>query len=254
VSARRRAVRGDELVRALKTKLYGRKSGATNRNLANSLGYKESNIGVMSQNLNISPAIVANIVYRAALSGKRSASVGWIKTVVEFYDIKKVRSKQGTRWEIFDKDENKHSPLHNLLKETKAGLYAFYNSEGSIIYLGKTKNNLWSEMQGAFNRDMTAHEIWTVAHPHTPFERRSRRIRRTSVHLHDTAVFFSAYEVDSTFIDRLETLFIRVLPNNLTNVRIEGQTERSVERPQERYKRRKKKSRGRRQNRRSRRL
>jgi hypothetical protein len=79
---------------------------------------------------------------------------------------------------------------------------------------------------------MAAHEIWVVAHPENrAFARRTRRIRRTNVHLYDTAKFFSAYEVHEDFIDKLETLFIRILPNNLTNVRIEGQTERSVEKP-----------------------
>jgi hypothetical protein len=47
------------------------------------------------------------------------------------------------------------------------------------------------------------------------------QITKQSVHLHDIAVYFSAYEVDNAFIDNLEATIIRMFPNDLLNTRIE---------------------------------
>jgi hypothetical protein len=224
-------MKGIALIPALKTALCDEGTKASDSALARALEYTQANISGIARK-NMTPMIVANVVKRAANAAKSSLSRDWIKTLVEFYPVHRTDSRQGAKWEILDKEQEKQRPLYQLLRETKRGLYSFYNSEGSIIYLGKTKNELWYEMNGAFNRNMESHEVWTVAHPASrAFTQTMRRIRRTNVHLYDTARFFSAYAVDGGFVDRLEALFIRILPNNLTNVRIEGQTERSVEQP-----------------------
>jgi|HubBroStandDraft_6_1064221.scaffolds.fasta_scaffold322424_2 hypothetical protein len=228
-------MQGRVLISAIKNVLCEDGRAASDSELAKVLHYTP---GRISQLAGKNPTSVAlgNIVQRAVRSAASDATASlardWARTIVEFYPLRMSDSKQGARYEILDQRDQRQQPLCHLLKQAKSGLYSFYNSEGSIIYVGKTKNNLWSEMNSTFNRDIEAHEIWFVEHPmNRIFARRSRRIRRRKVHLYDTAKFFSAYEVHQQFVDRLETMFIRMLPNNLTNVRIEGQTERSVERP-----------------------
>ncbi len=224
-------MKGRMLVSALKDVLCKDGRAASDSELAKALNYTAANVSVLASK-DATPIVVGNIIRRAVRAAESGLARDWIRTLVEFYPVRKTDSRQGARYEILDQNDERQKPLYRLLRETKTGLYSFYNSEGSIIYLGMTKNNLWGEINNAFNRDMAAHKIWIVAHPQSrAFTRRTRPIRRTNVHLYDTATFFSAYQVHKNFIDGVETLFIRMLPNNLTNVRIEGQTERSVERP-----------------------
>jgi hypothetical protein len=226
---------GRTLIPALKDVLCPDGRVASDSQLAAALSYVPGRISQLNGK-EVTASIVGNIVQRAVRGAARKAQASlaqdWVRTIAEFFPVAATDSKQGARFEILDQNDPRHKPLCLLLRNTKAGLYSFYNSEASIIYLGKTKNNLWSELNNAFNRDMAAHEIWFVRHPQNKsFTRSPRPIRRTNVHLYDTAQFFSAYEVDERFVDKLEAMFIRMLPNNLTNVRIEGQTDRTVERP-----------------------
>jgi hypothetical protein len=224
-------MKGRDLFPALKKAMCSEGEEAPDSDLAKQIGYTKANISGMTRK-RLTPTITANLVKRSLNAKKKSIAQSWIKTISEFYPVNVTPSRGGTRQEIFNKADPKKKPLYEALRNAKSGIYSFYNSEGSIIYLGKTKNELWYEMNGAFNRSMEAHEVWTVAHPkNRAFKQTLRRIQRKNVHLHDTAAFFSAYAVDSDFVDGLETLFIRTLPNNLTNVRIEGQTDRTVERP-----------------------
>lgn len=146
-----------------------------------------------------------------------------IRPIVEFFlidiDGKNDREFIDTRLE-----DRKH--LRDALKSTK-GLYAFYNSELEIIYVGKTKNNLWTEMISAFNREMGHYERYYVQHPHGKYKETSdgkvRHIRNRKFYLYDSAYCFSAYAInDNDIIDLIELMMIRMMPNDLLNRRIEG--------------------------------
>jgi hypothetical protein len=228
------AIYGGTLNRALKTTLF-ENPNATDVQLGRSLGYTSANIGKLAGRP-VTATQVAKIVKRtieiSSSAAQRELVDDWINTVVEFYPISKTKTSHDKYWEIFDKLAKKHKLLYEALFR-QAGLYAFYNSEASIIYLGQTQRCLWTEAKNAFNRSMDSHQIWTVYHPPSKGfadvrGQQHRRIARRSVKLHETATFFSAYVVDHRFVERLEALFIRVLPNNLTNVRIENLTRLSV--------------------------
>jgi hypothetical protein len=106
------------------------------------------------------------------------------------------------------------------------GIYSFYNSEYELIYLGKTKSSLWAEMKHAYNRTMTDYSRFKVYHPsdvYKPTSGKVRVIQRKSIHLYDCAAYFSAYSIrDEVLIDVLELMMIRMCPNDILNVRMEG--------------------------------
>lgn len=149
-----------------------------------------------------------------------------VKQIVEFFPVKRTTSARRARFEIFGRGESpRHKQLHGLLS-SKAGVYLFYNSVGELIYVGKTKRNLWSEIHNAYNREMSHHAIYKVTYPRknklgSVSER--RKLREEHVYLHETAAFLSAFEVDPLLTGLLEGFLIRATPNNVLNVRMENQ-------------------------------
>ncbi len=149
-----------------------------------------------------------------------------VHPIVEFFAIDRNALGDGCSF------LNEGRPDHRLLKkslQTAKGIYSFYNSEYEIIYVGKTRNSLWSEMNNAFNRPMSHYERYKVSHPHGKYKPLpnglARPIKRKSAHLYDAANFFSAYSMlDDTLIDVVEFMIIRMLPNDILNKRVEGNT------------------------------
>lgn len=121
------------------------------------------------------------------------------------------------------------SDLRDYLKRKK-GIYIFYDSQGKPLYVGKAKKqNLWSEMNNAFNRDRETQKIRFVSHPtndvkFVPASIKKRAIRLQHIWLHDMASYFSAYEVENNLIDNAEALLIRAFSNGLLNAKIENLT------------------------------
>ena len=115
--------------------------------------------------------------------------------------------------------------LIRILKDS-IGIYSFYNSELEIIYIGKTKNNLWDEMKNAYNRHLPHYYRYYVQHPNGKFKTTSsgnaRKIQNRQLYVYETATYFSAYSVDRNMIDDVEKFMIRLMPNDLINVRMEG--------------------------------
>jgi hypothetical protein len=136
-------------------------------------------------------------------------------------------------WRAFlNKDNADHDDLISILQSSK-GIYAFYNSEYEIIYLGKTKNNLWEEMQSAYVREMPHYKRYRVKHPYEKFKLtnsgNARKLQLTNVNVYDAAVYFSAYAVDEKYIDDIEKLLIRIAPNDILNKRMEGNGSLDIE-------------------------
>lgn len=219
-------MRGSELISELKAGFEAK----TKRELAGRLGSSPAVIDVLDDLESVSAKRVCGLIQRA----QAAVADDWLSVIAEFHHIEKTLSKGEKKWEILKRDSSEHKRLITAL-ESNIGIYLFYDSAGSVIYVGKTKRKkggLWAEMKSAFNRRNVDNAIYRV--------RRSRRknalltdggqhlpITREVVPIHETASYFTAYRVHPLFIDQIETLFIRAIPNNLTNVRIEGQTKQA---------------------------
>jgi len=111
--------------------------------------------------------------------------------------------------------------------EAAKGLYIFYDTRGKALYAGQTKRqNLWKEMNLAFNRDRSAQVMTLVRHPTNdvafkPAHEKVRQPTDVNLKLHDLAAYFSAFAVTDSMIDDLEALLVRAFPNDLLNFKME---------------------------------
>jgi hypothetical protein len=148
--------------------------------------------------------------------------VSLFKVIVELFPIEWSERNQRA---FLNEQNGDHAELIEILGQS-VGIYAFYNSELEIIYLGKTKRNLWSEMQNAFVRPMPHYERYYVHHPRGKFKSTSsgvaRKLRVRNLKVWEAASYFSAYAVGEIHIDDVEKLLIRIAPNDLLNKRMEG--------------------------------
>lgn len=144
------------------------------------------------------------------------------RVIVELFTVEWSESNNRA---FLNKEKSDHSDLIKVL-EGSVGIYAFYNSEMEIIYLGKTKSNLWNEMQNAFVRDMPHYKRYRVQHPRDKFRPtksgQARKLQLQNMGVWEAATYFSAYAVDPDYIDDVEKLLIRVAPNDILNKRMEG--------------------------------
>jgi len=125
-----------------------------------------------------------------------------------------------------DNTADHQKELRKALESAK-GIYAFYNSEGEVIYIGKTeRQNLWKRMRHSYLAEKARYERYYVPHPRQRFSpRRDGRVRklvRQSFSIRDVASFCSAYALPPKLIMFGEQLLIRIIPNDLINLRMEG--------------------------------
>lgn len=171
---------------------------------------------------------VANLLSKAVNVGQEYALNSAIKPIVEFYPISHTDSRQGANYEIIptNKHENPYDRQLRTYLEQSCGLYIYYDSVGKVIYVGKAeKQNLWKEMNLAFNRKRASQTIVAVEHSgkgdFSPAHEGKRKMKEMNVYLYDIAVYFSAYQVTPLLISNLEAFLIRALPNDLNNERLE---------------------------------
>lgn len=155
-----------------------------------------------------------------------------IEPIIEYLPLLAAESKRGAAWEIFSEEADDGGRVHYFqevkdeLKQS-SGIYVFYDSMARAIYVGKAeKQNLWSEVRNAFNRDRGQHQtIFHVEHPlgrNVQDANKYRRISSKPLKLYDLAYYFSAYRVTPEFIPHMEAFLIRAFANNLMNGRIEN--------------------------------
>lgn len=179
-------------------------------------------------NVNLTARQLAGYIRKAEERGRRLAYSEPIRPIVEMYPVEAVLSKQEEKWEPLPtgKMNSRNQALREHL-EGAQGLYMFYDSGGCLIYAGKTERlGIWKEMTSAFNRERSNHKASLVAHPttgstFTPAWKLPRQPQKRTVYLHDTAHYFSAYEVVTELIPNLEALVIRAFCNSLSNKRME---------------------------------
>ena len=107
--------------------------------------------------------------------------------------------------------------LRDRLKKVN-GIYVFYDSLGKAIYVGKTKragnDHLLGEIKNAWDRQRVYHQQIRV--------KKGPSFKYESYKLKDASHYISAYEISEEHISIIEALLTRILPNNLTNKRIES--------------------------------
>lgn len=201
-----------------------------NRLLADHLGISYETINKWhSSPVALTVKQVCNLVNKAKQAGMREAHLSSIRPIVEYYPIEASESLQGAAWELFDPElsgNRRQEKLKEVLR-TSNGVYIFYDSRGTPLYVGKAKDqSLWDEMKSAFNRDRQTQKIRTVSHPYTgtgfsPAYESPRKIEWMHLQLCDLATYFSAYEAHADMINRVEALLIRAFANGILNSRME---------------------------------
>lgn len=188
----------------------------------------------------LTPLQVANALHKAHTTAKSHVHANAIRPIVEFFPIDAVKvGREETKREVFPttKQSGKHyAGLYDALLNAKSGLYVFYDSRGRALYAGQTKKqNIWKEMNLAFNRNRSAQVMTLVRHPERDVEFKSadlkvRQPTDTNLKLYDLAAYFSAYEVIPEMVDDLEALLVRAFPNDLLNLKMEkfGKAKRST--------------------------
>jgi len=162
---------------------------------------------------------MANLIIKAMNRKQIDSFQGAIKEIVEFHPINFTEARNGKDWKFICPDKDEYPEEYELkqkLNSCSEGIYLFYNSEGKVIYAGKTHSNLWKEMNNAFNRYRSSQKMYRVNH-----KRKNKDLKEESVKLHDIAHYFSVYETHELLTHDLEAFIIRAMPNNLTNIRME---------------------------------
>ncbi|MBP1203646.1 hypothetical protein JOD97_001660 [Duganella sp. 1411] len=174
---------------------------------------------------------VANAINNAHKAATVHVHSHAIKPIVEFFPIEAVAvGRSGNYLQVFDTGDDcgKHlQGLCEMLTNAKSGLYIFYDTRGRALYAGQTKKqNIWKEMNLAFNRHRSGQIMTLVRHPTRDVSFKSAHIKvrqptDTMLKLYDLAAYFSAYEVLPEMVDDLEALLIRAFPNDMLNYKME---------------------------------
>jgi hypothetical protein len=217
-----------ELVQYLEEKL----GAVSNQELAAMLGITPSVLSVWRRpSTTLTPLQVANAIVKSQHAAKADVHSHAIRPIVEFFPIYAVTTGRLEKQQaVFTtgKEAGKHLiGLKRELENAKSGLYIFYDSRGKALYAGQTqRQNIWKEMNLAFNRDRSAQVLTLVRHPErdVEFKPANSKVRQptdTTMKLYDLAAYFSAYEVLPEMVDNLEALLVRAFPNDLLNYKME---------------------------------
>ena len=174
-------MKGGDVIATLKRKF----KTTTDDALGKKLGITVQAIHNWKNRSSVTARQIASLVNAAIKSGGLSLAADSIRPIVEFFPIEKCESKQGAKYELFSVSD-KHpyrSGVRSELTEQR-DIYVFFDSRGQAIYVGKARQqNLWKEMNNAFNRDRgEVQKIKRVHHPtrkveYKTSEEKSRRIR-----------------------------------------------------------------------------
>jgi len=178
----------------------------------------------------LTPRQIANAIDKTAIAAVRKSQQSTIKALVEFFPVDAVEVGKVERYEVIPtgKGAGQHyNGLRSALETASKGLYVFYDTRGKALYAGQTKKqNIWKEMNLAFNRTRSAQVMTLVKHPTNDvvFRAANEKVRQPTninLKLHDLAAYFSAYEISDGMVDELEALLVRVFPNDLLNYKME---------------------------------
>jgi hypothetical protein len=100
------------------------------------------------------------------------------------------------------------------LQGQEGGIYAFFDSTGELVYVGKTTKNLFTEIQQRYSGKKI--------HFRTLSKKGKSKWNTWAVK--DVAQFISAYGVDKAFATNVEALLTRLIINIASNIRVESFT------------------------------
>ncbi|WP_299733620.1 helix-turn-helix domain-containing protein [uncultured Endozoicomonas sp.] len=176
---------------------------------------------------NLDAAEIASVFYDAKENLVKDSIINSIQPVAEFIKINPGSSVKKKGWNVFvPEGRNEYEDLRDKLLKSK-GIYFFYNSEGKIIYVGKTsENNLWSEINQRYNGERESHKMYSSDQEigiNLLFDSIDNPIKivNKKIKLREVAAYFSAYELNQHLIHNLEAMLTRALPNNLINIKAE---------------------------------
>jgi len=205
----------------------------TETQLAEVLGQKQPNINNWKNREKITATVAAKAMRRLAhrveveaeevrdqLHARQVAHS--ISALVEYAPIAVWQKPGNQRVQIRAADGYGHLAIRDTL-EHKCGIYIFYSSMCSPIYVGKAKETeLWTECNSAFNRDLKG-DLSRVNHSvETRNAPKQLKLARNTAKVYEVASYVSAYEVDKLLVDKVEALMIRSFINQLANVKIEN--------------------------------
>lgn len=221
---------GGSLISAVRKKLSeSNERQITDGVIAKYLGISVTNLNSWKKRRNVTNRQLVSLLSKVRSAGAKEAEVSAISPIVEFFEITRTESRDGARWEILD--SSRDQPYSRGLRgelEKHSGVYIFYDSSGSALYVGKAAGQkLWKEINNAFNRERWVQKIRRVKHPQrkqafVTSEEKSRQIRQRSVPLFELAQYVSAYRVSNGLINNLEALLIRGFANDIQNIKMEN--------------------------------
>lgn len=213
----------------------------TDADLARWLGVKQPNISYWRNNS--TSATVLTILKRVEeatrAETKKNQRSTLIHAIVEFHPIFKTEGKDG--WLPFATSRDGEqipflAGLKKRLEDTRSGIYVFYDSSGTPLYIGQVgrfgskTNNLWNQMKLSFNRpgisrDQYGHSINLNEEFITVTDKGPKvSPSRSSRNLFEIACSFSAYQITPGMAGTIEALLLRVMGNMLLNNRMENLT------------------------------
>jgi hypothetical protein len=151
-------------------------------------------------------AISATILRNAFRSFERQLLTQAIVPIVEFH---RLNFWHNNNRDTFAKRIDNKNVIAKLSEAQ--GIYAFFTSEGGLVYVGKTeKNSLLNEMnQRYWNKKVSFRVI------------KNGKACRDDAYIEDVAAYFSAYNVKAHLIKNVEALLTRIIINNASNLRVE---------------------------------
>lgn len=151
----------------------------------------------------ISPAILRNALRKLQSQTLDHA----IKPIIEFHYID---FEHGANTDSFRNRLNDEEAYETLKNQT-GGIYAFFDSTGEVIYVGKTAGNLFTEMEQRYSGKKIKFRVIKnskAAWKHWPIKH--------------VAQFASAYGVSDALITNVEALLTRIIINKASNIRTES--------------------------------
>ena len=196
------------------------------RNLSELLGISESTVSNLSSTDEVSVKQIINLL----VSSNKAVLQSAIIPIVELYPVDK--TFQEANYELFPcyDDNGKVLKYQKGLRDELmkySGVFIFFDSSGKTIYVGRTEDqNLWKEMNNAFNRERDG-VIKRVSHPSqnrdfVRCEDMNRQIKNSKIKFYEMTYYISAYKVSYSLISKVESLLIRSYANALTNIKMEN--------------------------------
>jgi len=160
---------------------------------------------------NISPTILRNALNKMRIQTLERAIV----PIAEYHYLEDEHGKNVDSLHSRLNDQK----LTTQLKDQYGGIYAFFDSAGELIYVGKTTNNLFTEIEARYIGKKIKFRVIS----------KQGKSKWNASSLKNVAQFMSAYGVDKAFVTNVEALLTRLIINMASNIRIENFTRSATE-------------------------